>query len=362
MINVDAGYDPANVLTARVYVSGAASTAERRAEIVRRIVERLRAVPQVAVAGVGNMIPLGESSFVSGFSFGTNAAGESVVARALQYVVTDGYAEALGLKLREGRFLQASDATSPVQAMLVNDAFARTYMTDGKPIIGRRYKGLVSDDQVTTEIVGVIGNVLKDGLDTAPQSEIYLAHGRGGLIRREINVVVRTHGDPNAVAPILRSIVRDLDPTAAVEHVGTLANQVESSVSEPRLAMALLASFAAIALALAATGLYGALSYNVSQRRREIGIRTALGATRADVVRLVLTQGLKVTLVGLAIGVVVSLLATRALQPLLFGVRAIDLPSFALMPVVLLAVALVACALPARRAAETDPATTLRGE
>ncbi len=196
LINVDAGYDPANVLTARVYVSGAASTGERRAELVRRIVDRLRAVPQVAVAGVGNMIPLGESSFVSGFSFGTNAAGESVVARALQYVVTDGYAEALGLKLREGRFLQASDATSPVQAMLVNDAFARAYMTDGKPIIGRRYKGLVSDDQVTTEIVGVIGNVLKDGLDTAPQSEIYLAHGRGGLIRREINVVVRTSRRP----------------------------------------------------------------------------------------------------------------------------------------------------------------------
>src|SRR6185503_1997498 len=99
-------------------------------------------------------IPLGESSFVSGFAFGTNAAGERVVARALQYVVTDGYAQALNLKLKEGRLLQASDETSPIQAMLVNESFARTYMMDGKPIVGRRYRGLFFDDTVTTEIVG----------------------------------------------------------------------------------------------------------------------------------------------------------------------------------------------------------------
>jgi predicted permease len=362
LVNVDAGYDPSNVLTARVYVSGAASTPERRAEIVRGLVQRLRSVPQVAAAGVGNMIPLGESSFVSGFGFGPNAAGERFVARALQYVVTDGYAEALGLKLKQGRLLQASDETAAIQAMIVNEAFVRAYMMDGKPIVGRQYRGLLSDATVTTEIVGVIGDVLKDGLDTAAQAEIYLAHGRGGLIRREINVVVRTQGDPNAVAPILRSIVRDLEPTAAVEHVGTLANQVEASVSEPRLAMALLAAFAAIALALAATGLYGVLSYNVSQRRREIGIRSALGATRVDIVRLVVIQGLTVTIAGLVLGVVVSLAASRALEPMLFGIEPLDLPSFALMPIVLLAIALAACVLPARRAAETDPATTLRGD
>jgi putative ABC transport system permease protein len=244
----------------------------------------------------------------------------------------------------------------------VNESFARAYLHDGKPIVGRTFRGLVSDASVTTEIVGVLGDVLKDGLDTKPQAEIYLPHGRAGSIRREINVVVRTVQDPIAIAPTLRAIVSELEPTAAVDHVGTLATQVEASVSEPRLATALLGAFAALALALAATGLYGVLSYNVSQRRLEIGIRAALGATRTDIMRLVLNQGLKVTIVGLVLGVVISLPATRALQPMLFGIQPLDVPSFAVMPAILLVVALVACTLPARRAANTDPANTLRGD
>ena len=133
-------------------------------------------------------------------------------------------------------------------------------------------------------------------------------------------------------------------------------------MAQPRFATAVLAAFAALALALAATGLYGVLTYSVSQRRREIGIRSALGATKADVIKLIVRQGLASTLAGLALGVVLSLLATRLMQPLLFGITPLDWPSFAVMPMVLLVVALVACLLPARKAAATDPAITLRGE
>jgi putative ABC transport system permease protein len=158
----------------------------------------------------------------------------------------------------------------------------------------------------------------------------------------------------------LRSIVRDVEPTAALGEAGPLASRVSASVAQPRFATAILAAFAALALALAATGLYGVLSYSVSQRRREIGIRSALGATRANVIALVVRQGLAATVVGLVLGVIASALVSRLLQPLLFGIRPLDLPSFTLMPAALLVVALVACFVPARRAAATDPAITLR--
>jgi putative ABC transport system permease protein len=360
LVSVDPGYSATNVLTGRVYLTGAAASGERRVQIVRTLVARLQATPGIVSAGVSNMAPLGESSFVSGFSFGTNSAGENVVARALQYVVTPGYAETLGIRLEEGRLLQPSDETAPIQAMLVNRSFARAYMSDGKPVVGRRYKGLLSDAGYTTEIVGVVGNVLKDGLDVQTQPEIYIAHSSNFPIRRELNVVIRTAGDPAVLAPALRSVVLDIEPTAALGRVGTLASQIARSVGEPRFATAILTVFAVLALGIAATGLYGVLSYNVSQRRREIGIRAALGATRSNLIALVMRQGLTVTLVGLAAGMVLSAVAAKRLQPLLFGIEPLDLPSFTLMPVVLVAVALGACAIPARRAASTDPATTLR--
>ena len=179
LVNVDPGYDPANVLTGRVYVTGAAATPARRGQLVRdRSRSACRSAPGVDAAGVSNMAPLGESSFVSGFSFGINAAGQRVVARALQYIVTAGYAEALGMRLKEGRLLQPADETSPLQAMLVNEAFVRD--------LHERTASRSSDAATrvcsarirsTTEIVGVVGDVLKDGLDAQAQAEMYLAHG-----------------------------------------------------------------------------------------------------------------------------------------------------------------------------------------
>ena len=360
LINVDPGYDARNVLTARVYLSGAAATPERRLQLVRTLSQRLNESPGVVAAGVSNMAPLGESSFVSGFHIGTNAAGQAIVARALQYVVTPGYAEAIGLHLKDGRFFNQSDETSATQAMIVNEAFVKEYMTDGKPIVGRRFSGLLYDGQ--TEIVGIVANVLKDGLDARPQAEIYVAHGREQRITRELNLTVRTAGDPEAFAALLRSIVGAAEPSAAVARIGTLTTRIGNSVGGPRFATLVFIAFAALALGIAATGLYGVLSYNVSQRRRELGIRAALGATRGRLVALVVRQGLVVTIAGLAVGLLAAAIGARRLQPLLFGIEPLDLLSFALTPLVLLAVSLAACAIPARRAASTDPATTLRIE
>jgi predicted permease len=362
LVNVNPGYEAANVLTGRVYVNGASMTPERRRQVVDAIVERVRSSPGVAAAGAGSMAPLNPSTSMSAFSFRPSASAEQVVARALQYHVTPGYAEALGLRRLEGRFIEAADVNSQLQAMVVNEAFVKAYMNDGQPAAGRRYQGLLADKKMTTEIVGVVGSVLKDGLDRAPRPEIYLVHSRERTMNHDINLVIKTAGNPNAFIPTLRSILRDVEPTAALGEVGALSTQLSASVAQPRFATAVLAAFAALALALAATGLYGVLTYSVSQRRREIGIRSALGATRVDVIKLIVRQGLASTVAGLVAGVVLSLLMTRLMQPLLFGVTPLDWPSFAVMPFVLLVVALAACLLPARKAAATDPAITLRGE
>jgi putative ABC transport system permease protein len=346
-------------------VNGAASTPERRGQLIENLMGRLRTTPSVVAAGAGNMAPLGESSFVSGFSFGTDAAGQKVVARALQYVVTAGYAEALKLRIKEGRAITVADESSPVEAMLVNEAFARAYITDGRPVVGRRFTGLLAKGNLTTEIVGVVGDVLKDGLDTKAQPEIYLALNKveqEHTISREINLVIRTSGDPNAFASSLRAMVREIEPSAALGRVGTLSSQVANSVSEPRFSTAVLGAFALLALGIAVTGLYGVLSYNVTQRRKEIGIRAALGATRGDLIRLVVRQGLTVTVAGLGAGLLIAALAARRMEPLLFGIAPLDLPSFVTMPLILLIVAALACVIPARRAAATDPATTLWAE
>ena len=361
LINVNPGFDTANVLTGRIYISSPSITPERRRQVVEALVERVRSSPGVTAAGAGSMAPLNPSTMMSAFSFRAKAGADSVVARVLQYHVTPGYAEALGLRLVEGRFFAETDSNSPLQAMAVNEAFVQAYVNDGQPVAGRRYQGLLADPKVTTEIVGVVGNVLKDGLDRAPRPEIYLAHSEARGMA-QINLVVKTSSNPNAFVPALRSILRDVEPTAALGEVGALSTQLSASVAQPRFATAVLAAFATLALALAATGLYGVLTYSVSQRRREIGIRSALGATKTDLIKLIVRQGLASTLAGLALGVVLSLLVTRLMQPLLFGITPLDWPSFAVMPIVLLGVALVACLLPARNAAATDPAITLRGE
>jgi predicted lysophospholipase L1 biosynthesis ABC-type transport system permease subunit len=229
-------------------------------------------------------------------------------------------------------------------------------------VVGRRYEGLLrKEPNVTTEIVGVVGNVLKNGLDAKVQSEIYTPPQPGYEWPSEIHVVVRASGAPQPLLPVLRGLVTELEPAAALE-VATLESKLAASVAQPRFAAATLLCFALVALALAATGLYGVLSYNVSQRRRELGVRAALGASRGDLVRLVLRQGLAVTAAGLLLGVAGAAALSRLLERLLFGVTPLDAVAFALAPAVLVPVALAACLLPARRAAGVEPSEALRSE
>lgn len=363
LLDVDTGYNAANVLTATLVPVGKVETS-RLSAVVNGVLERLNAMPGVEAAGAGNMAPFGGSTAIAGFTLpgATAPDGTAVQARALSHTVSPGYAEALGMRLVEGRFPVASDTTAPSRALFVNQAFVQTYFNDGRPVVGRRYTGLLGDDKTPFEVIGVVANVLPAALDGRPEPAIYVTQGAEFDFGRA-SLVVRTSGDPVALGPALRAAVREIEPSAAaLDTIATLSSQVSAAVAQPRFAASVLGAFAALALVLAATGLYGVLSYNVSTRRREIGVRAALGASRWDLVRLVLGQGLGVTTAGLAVGVVAAAMLTRLMENQLFGITALDPVSFTLAPAVLFAVAALACVLPARRAASVDPGEALRAE
>ena len=361
LTQVEPGYDPSNVLMARLYLSPGDRPAAARLAIIERMLERLRQAPGVEAVGASNSAPFVRATAISGFRIpGTGPDGQPLIARAVSYVVTPGYAEALKLRLRQGRLFEPRDMSSGVIPMLVNEEFVRAYLSDGRPVIGRQFPG--SPEVPPREIIGVVGNVLKDGLDAQPQTEIYQLPRDRWTFTSQSSIVARTTGDPGDLVPFLRAAVREVDPGGAVDDIASLATRMSASMGQPRFAAAVLAVFAIVALALAATGLYGVLSYQVLQRRREMGVRAALGASRGRLVALVIREGLTVTIAGLALGLGAALLLTRLMQGLLFGIRPLDAPSFLAAPIILIVVALLACLVPARRAALVDPAEALRSE
>jgi len=361
LAQVEPGFDVSNVLMARAYLSPGERPPAAALALVEGVLERVRNQPGVLAAGASNMAPFVRSTAIAGFTIpGTGPDGQPQMARAISYVVTPGYAEALTLRLRDGRFFDAGDSSSGAVAMLVNEEFVRSYLSDDRPVIGRQFPGRPGD--APREIIGVVGNVLKDGLDTQPQSETYTLPRDPFSFTSQVSLVVRTAGDPLEAAPALRAAMREVDPAGAVDDVAPLERRMSASMGQPRFAAAVLGAFALVALGLAATGLYGVLSYQVLQRRREMGVRAALGASRGMLVKLVIREGLLVTAAGLVLGLGAAVLLTRLMGGLLFGVRPLDLPSFLAAPLILIVVALLACLLPARRASRVDPAEALRSE
>jgi len=364
LTSVDGGYDPTNVLTGEILLPPGATPEATNATKAYAIIERLGALPGVSAIGAGNMAPLAPVSAIRMITLPErDAGGEAVVARAIAWAVTPGFAEALGLRVKSGRLLNPADVDAPIQSIVVNEEFVRLYWNDGKPLIGRRYTGVFGDQGTVTEVIGVVANTLKDGFDKKPEPEVYApARRMRPALGRSMYLALRSDRDPVALVPEIRRMVLDLEPQAAFDGIGLLTSKVSASVAAPRFSAAVLGGFAALALLLAAIGLYGVLSYGVSQRRREMGIRAAMGATRAQLVGLVLREGLAVVAVGLVIGLGSAAALARYLQSLLFGITPLDLWAYAAAPAVLLLVALAACAIPARRAAAVDPAEALRCE
>ena len=367
LLHVDPGYTADPVLVTEIFVPNgdAPDQSDAMRITVAQLVERARALPGVAAAGAASSMPLDRATQLAGFpSPWTRPGAAPATARAVLYVVTPGYGEAIGLRLRAGRLFRDSDLGSQVRAWVVNEEFARLYLPP-QPI-GYQWNVAATGNTParTNEIVGIVANVLKAGNDSAVQPEFYQVPNAPSRFFGHAEIALSTSStssNPSALAPAMRNLVRTIAPSAAVETVA-LSQRVAESVGQPRFAMTVLVTFAGLALALAAIGLHGVLSYGVSQRRRELGVRAALGAGRGDIVGLVLREGLLVTGLGLAIGLAAAAALTRLMQGVLFGISPIDGVSFAVAPMVLLAVATLASFLPAHRAARTDPAEALRQE
>ena len=361
LMAVDPGYTADGVLIATVELPRGAPDA-RVDGLIDGALDRLRATPGVVAAGAGAMIPLMKQTAMTSFTVPASAAGgKPTRGRALVYWITPGYAEALGLRLRQGRFFQSADRGAGTVRTIVNEEFVRQHLASPQAA-GLLLPGLVqAEGKLTTEIIGVVGDVLKDGHDRQPQPALYLVHGsHGARIPERVQLVIRTAGDPAGFAADVRALLRATDREAVVASLQPLTTSVAASVGARRLAALLMAGFAAVAMGLAGIGLFGALSYSVAQRRRELAIRAALGARRADIVRLVLREGLLVTLTGTVLGVAGAAAFARLMQQLLFGVTPHDPLTYVVAPLVLMAVSLAACLPPAFRAAAADPATTLQ--
>jgi predicted permease len=361
LMAVDPGYTADAVLIATVELPDGAPEA-RIDRLIDSTLERLRAMPGVITAGAGAMIPLMRQTAMTSFAVPEAAGGgKPARGRALVYWVTPGYAEALGLRLREGRFFDAGDRRAATLRTIVNEEFVRQHLAPGRAS-GLRLPGLVqAEGKPDVEIVGVVGDVLKDGLDRQPQPALYFLHGAHGMrIPERVQLVIRTAGGPAAFAPEVRTLLRAIDSDAVIAKVEPLTVSVAASVAARRLAALIMSGFATLAMTLAGIGLFGALSYSVAQRRRELAIRAALGARPAHIVRLVLREALVVTLPGIVAGIAGAAAFSRLMQQLLFGVTPNDPITYAAASLALVAVSLLAIVPPAFRAAAADPASTLQ--
>jgi putative ABC transport system permease protein len=329
----------------------------------RQILERTRSIPGVVAAGTITQLPLGGDPDTNGtFEIeGRPPARDRSAQNAGYRVVSPDYFRALGIPLIRGRALSDQDTPGTPHVALINRTLARQFFPGEEPL-GKRIKGGFEQNAQWLTIVGVVGDVRQLRLTRDPEPEVFVPfaqHVDGRLA--DPNLLVRTTGDPTALASAIRELVRGLDKNVPVQF-SAMDAVVAESVSQQRFQMRLLALFAGLALLLAAIGIYGVISYSVSRRTHEIGIRMALGAARTDVVRLVIAHGMGLALGGIAIGIAGALALSRVLATMLYGVSATDPLTYAGVSLLLALVALGAIYLPARRATAVDPTIALRYE
>jgi putative ABC transport system permease protein len=357
LVRVDLGFQPNETVTMNLFL-GTGPPASRIA-VVDQILDRVEALPGVKAAGTIQFLPL------TGLNCNTGVRIENQTPAAASgslgtdcSLISRGYFAAMGIPILEGRSFDRRDRDGSPRVVMVNQTFARRYFPGGAAV-GKRIL-VQSSNQQWAEIVGVAGDVRHNGVTTEPAPTAFLLHAQTpGYIT---NLIVRATGEPAALAAAVRREINQIDVTQAAANVKTLNQYVESVLARPRLYAMLVSCFAAIALVLAAIGIYGLIAYTVAQRTHEIGIRLALGATRSAVFARVFRQGALLVLIGL-VGGIAGAVALRGLTAtLLFGVTAGDPVSYAIAGAVLVGVALAAVAIPARRASRVDPITALRYE
>jgi predicted permease len=362
LLSSDRGYDPRNLLTARLPVPPDFPVA-RRTELLDTMVGRFRSMPGVIEAAYGNALPLVSAGGFRGFRMRPPIdPSAEVEVNVMQRVVSPGYFRALGLRLITGRTFTDDDSVASQNVIVVNRSFASLYLGAHPLAAVVPNLGMCRGDDDRWEVVGVVDDMRQGSVTEAAQPEIFLPYAQVGCAAAVADpiIVIRSSDDPSIYAGTLREALRELAPTLAFDSIMTMDERVMTALARPRLYAVVVAGFAMFALAISAVGLFGVLSYNVSQRAREIGIRTALGARPRSIVALVVRQAAGVAACGIAAGSWLAFASARWIQTLLFGVDAHDPVSFAVVPTILVLVAAAASVVPAVRAARLDPVRVLR--
>jgi putative ABC transport system permease protein len=338
---------------------------EQRYGFYDRLIDRAQTLPGVRAAAAASYLPVSGSGSIIHFNIAGHPPKSPHEYIAAGYcTVTGNYFETLGIPLLQGRYLSRSDGEHTPSVVVVNSTFVKTYFPNENPLGRRIQLGATPDNTVPImEIVGVVSNVTQ-GLGLDPKAEMFVPYKQGDqlLPQFELSLVMRTAADPHQEAAALRSAVAEIDPNQPIVKIRTMEDNMAATVAQPRFRTWLIGIFAALALLLAAVGIYGVMSYSVTQRTNEIGIRVTLGAQPTDVFRTVVGEGLRYALLGVAIGVAAGLALTRLLASFLYGISAYDPATFIAVAVLLIAVSAAASYFPARRATRVDPIVALRYE
>jgi putative ABC transport system permease protein len=359
-LKADLGIRPENVLAAQVALTGDAYKEEgKRRDFFDQLLRQVKTLPDVLEAGAVSIVPIsggGDNSVT--FQIVGQPPFERGRESFIQFrVATPEYFPAIGTALRKGRLFSENDDAGATPVALVNETIVRKYFGNGEAI-GERLK--FRDGQQPVEIIGVVADVKNDDIDEEPDPTVYVPYAQTSL--RTMYTIVHSAGDPYSVASSLRSEVASLDRAVPVSELKTMPQMIDERISPKRVMAWMMGVFAGAALLLAAVGLYAVISYSVAQRRHEIGIRMALGAQSRDILRLILGHGLKLTLVGVVIGLAGAASMTQVLSAFLFGVSATDPVTFGGVTLVLGGVAVLACWIPARRMTRIDSLVALRHE
>ncbi|MGE5199981.1 MAG: FtsX-like permease family protein, partial [Rhodospirillaceae bacterium] len=371
LTNVDAGFDRARLVTFSMSLPVANyPQPPARAQLYQRLLDKLRAVPGVMSASAMTGLPPDRPVDANDTEIDNYTAPPEGPFENVDYYqsVMTGYFETMGIPIVQGRGFQAADAAATGMVAVVNETLVRTFWKDRNPI-GQRLRPCCGDVIPWFTVVGVAKDVKQGGVDRKTGTEFYVlvdqtANYKGPVANAPatMNVVLRTNLPPSALASVIEAAVRETDRSIPVVRLRDMDAVFAESIRRPRLIAQLLGAFAGLALLLAAIGTYGVLSYMVAERRREIGIRMAIGASQGSVVGLVMSQGLFVAAVGLVAGLAGAVALNRVIASLLFGVQPTDPMTFVAVTATIALVAGVACGLPAWRAARVDPTMVLRDE
>jgi len=363
---VPPGFQTDHLLAADLPLSlNAYAKPDQRFEFFDRLVQRAQSLPGVRSAAAASSLPVSSGGGAIHFNiYGRPPKSPHDFTAAGYFTVTPHYFETIGVPLLQGRFIATSDTEKAPAVVVINATMARTYWPNASPLGKRMQLGALPENEVPwMEVVGVVGDVLQN-LGNSPAAEMYLPYRQADALLPvfQLSLVIRTATEPHAAVSSLRSAVAEIDPNQPVVNMRSMEENISINVAQPRFRAWLIGIFAVLALVLAAVGVYGVMSYTVTLRTSEIGVRVTMGAQPQDVFRIIVGEGLRLALVGVGVGLVTALALARLLRSFLFGISAYDPLTFIGVSVLLTIVAVAACYFPARRATLVDPLVALRYE